>query len=70
MSNKLRVSFNAPLNKKDTDTQTFRCRANNPEICSYNSIPGVCAFTSEDCVCKHPSRAWKKQYMKLQGEDK
>lgn len=61
----LRILFNAPLNKQDTETQTFGCRANNPDICSNNSLPGVCAFASDDCICKKPSRAWKKQYQKL-----
>ena len=52
----LRISFSAPLNVLDTDGQTYGCRANNPDIC---------AFTSSDCICHRPSRAWKKQYNKL-----
>ena len=66
--NKLKVSFNAPLNESDTETQTFGCRANNPDICGNNSVPNVCAFASQDNICKKPSRAWKKQYHKLSGE--
>ena len=65
MEKKLKVAFNAPLSEADSETQTYGCRQNNPDICSNNSIPGVCAFTSEDCICKKPSRAWKKQYQKL-----
>ena len=48
----LKVSFNAPLNEQDTEVQTFGCRANNPDICANNSINNVCAFTSDDCICK------------------
>nr|WP_294668757.1 hypothetical protein [uncultured Blautia sp.] len=63
----LKVSFYAPLNESDTEEQTYGCRANNPDICANNSIDNICAFTSEDCICKKPSRAWKKQYNKLSG---
>lgn len=70
MINNLKRPFNAPLHEKDTDTQTYGCRTNNPNICSNNAIPNICAFTSDDCICKKPSRAWKKQYIKLKGEDK
>lgn len=59
---KIKIPFNAPLNKEDTSEQTFGCRQNNPDICSSNQIPGICAFVSKDCICKKPSRAWKKQY--------
>ena len=63
----LKVPFSAPLNKDDTEAQTYGCRANNPDICSNNGLPGVCAFVCPDCICKKPSRAWKKQYQKLKG---
>ena len=63
--NKLRVPFNSPLNEKDTENQTYGCRQNNPDICASNSIPNVCAFTSGDCICKRPSRAWKRKYKEL-----
>ena len=66
MSNKtLHIPFAAPLNKVDTEMQTFGCRANNPDICANNGLPNICAFAAEDCICKKPSRAWKKQYNKL-----
>ena len=69
MSDKnLRIAFNAPLHKEDTENQTYGCRANNPDICASNYLPGVCAFASEDCICHKPSRAWKKQYNKLREE--
>lgn len=63
--NALHIKFDAPLNELDTENQTYGCRANNPDICSNNSIPGVCAFSSNDFICRKPSRAWKKQYNKL-----
>ena len=63
----LKVAFGAPLHEQDSETQTYGCRANNPDICSNNSIDGICAFTSEDCICKKPSRAWKKKYYELKG---
>ena len=61
----LRIAFHAPLNSQDSETQTFGCRANNPDICANNGIPGVCAFASADCICRKPSRAWKKKYNEL-----
>lgn len=61
----LKVPFSAPLNELDTEEQTYGCRANNSDICANNSVQGVCAFTSDDCDCRKPSRAWKKQYIKL-----
>ena len=61
----LKVPFSAPLNDLDTELQTFGCRANNSDICANNSISGICAFTSDDCICHKPSRAWKKQFFKL-----
>lgn len=72
MSKELHIAFSAPLHPLDTEKQTFGCRANNPDICANNQMAGVCAFTSTDCICKKPSRAWKKQYGKLKegaGDD-
>ena len=69
MNNKeLRVPFKSSHNEMDTEEQTYGCRANNPDICGNNGIPNVCAFESEDCICKKPSKAWKKQYKRLKGE--
>ena len=66
MSNKqLIIPFNFPLHPQDTELSTYGCRQNNPDICRNNMIPGVCAFVSDDCICKKPSRAWKKQFHKL-----
>lgn len=63
----MKFAFDAPLNEKDTETQTYGCRANNPDICGNNGLPGVCAFVCADRICRKPSRAWKKQYQKLKG---
>lgn len=61
----LRISFNAPLNKQDTEYQTYGCRQNDPGICKNNGLLGVCAFVEKDGICRKPSRAWKRQYHKL-----
>lgn len=65
----LRVAFNAKLNDVDTEIQTLGCRANNPDICANNGIDAICAFNSDEGICRKPSRAWKKQYTKLKGEE-
>ena len=67
---KLVIPFNAPINIEDTEIQTWGCRQSNPEICKYNSTPGVCAFVAENSICYKPSKAWKKQYTKLKAGDK
>ncbi len=64
----IHIAFSAPLNKQDSETQTYGCRANNPNICSNAYMTNVCAFVTDDCICKKPSRAWKKQYQKLNKE--
>ena len=71
MNNKeLVISFNAPLNALDTEKQTYGCRQNNPDICGNNNLPDICAFCRPDHICQKPSRAWKKQYYKLESEEK
>ena len=65
----LKIKFRAPLNELDTETQTYGCRANNPDICGNAYLDDICAFASKDCICKRPSSAWKKQYEKLRGEE-
>lgn len=60
-----KYKFNAPLNANDTETSTFGCRANNPDICASNMLEGICAFCRSDEMCLKPSKAWKKQYEKL-----
>ena len=61
----LRIKFNAPLQSGDTETTTFGCRANNPDICANCYLEDVCAFCRVDHICVKPSAAWKKQYKKL-----
>lgn len=68
MSKELTVPFDAPLHEQDTETQTYDCRQNNPDICGNSYLPNVCAFVCADGICKKPSRAWKKQYQKLKGK--
>ena len=65
MNRNIKIPFNAPLNEQDRPDQTFGCRANNPNVCGNNGLPGKCAFVNPDCICRKPSRAWKKQYEKL-----
>ena len=65
MKKELRVAFKAPLNILDSENQTYGCRANTPDICKNSGMPEVCAFEREDGICKFPSKAWKKQYIKL-----
>lgn len=64
----LRIPFSASLNTGDSENTTYGCRANNPDICKNNRIEGVCAFASDDNICKEPSRAWKKKYESLKSE--
>lgn len=61
----LLIPFNSSLRPEDTETQTYGCRATNPDICGNNGLPNICAFSSSYCMCKKPSRAWKKQYIKM-----
>ena len=64
-TNELRIPFHMALNSGDTETTTYGCRANNPDICGNNGIEGICAFANNDNICRKPSRAWKKQYEAL-----
>ena len=61
----LRVNFNAPLRENDTESQTYGCRANNPDICGNAYMESICAFVTSDHICRKPSAAWKRQYKKL-----
>ena len=61
----LRIKLKAPLNPQDTETQTYGCRANNPDICNCCYLDGTCAFVTPDHICRKPSRAWKKIYNEL-----
>ena len=48
MNKGLKIPFDAPLLELDAETQTFGCRQKNSDICGNNSLPGVCAFTTDD----------------------
>lgn len=61
----LHIKFDAPLRAGDTEYQTFGCRANNPSICKNAYMNGVCAFCTADRICRKPTNAWKRQYLKL-----
>lgn len=61
----LRVKFAAPLNQWDTETQTYGCRASNPDICGNAYLENICAFITDDNICYKPSAAWKRQFNKL-----
>lgn len=65
MSKQKSVGFHSPLNKNDTQKETMGCRHTNPDICSKNSLEGVCAFVRNDGVCKSPPKTWAKQYVKI-----
>ena len=67
---KLHVPFKAPLQEGDTAEYTVGCRANNPDICANNGLDSVCAFASKDGICRRPSKAWRKQFVKLSMEGK
>ncbi len=69
MNKNMIYKFNDALNELDTEEQTYGCRANNPDICKNNGLSDVCAFVRDDCICKRPSRAWKKQYLALKSEE-
>jgi len=66
----IKVPFNSPLNPQDSESQTYGCRANNPDICANNGLCDICAFIREDSICKKPSRAWKKKYNELKESNK
>lgn len=65
---KMQIDFSAPINEGDTESTTWGCRHTNPDICGNNSIPGICAFVTDDCICRKPSRAWRKKYKQLMRE--
>jgi hypothetical protein len=60
-------TFHEPLKPGDTPEKTVGCRHTNPNICSKNMLPNVCAFVRADKMCLYPPRSWKKQYTKLNG---
>ena len=68
MEEELKVPFSAPLNKLDTEAQTYGYRANNSDFWANNFIQDVCVFNSKGYIIwRKPSRAWRKQFIKLSG---
>lgn len=63
-----RIKLRAPLHPLDTEEQTYGCRANNPDICNNCYLEGICAFVTNDHICRRPSRSWKKIYNELKGK--
>jgi hypothetical protein len=61
-------AFNAPLQHGDTENQTVGCRHTNPGICAKHSVPGKCAFTSNEKICLTPPASWSKKFKMLQSE--
>ena len=61
----LQFKLRDPLNTLDTATQTYGCRAVNPDICTNCYLDGVCAFVTPDHICRRPSRSWKRIYDQL-----
>lgn len=68
MYNKELLNAKNKLNPIDNEYQTYGCRHTNPDICSNNGLPNVCAFVSEDCICKRPPKSWKKLLETLKNE--
>ena len=61
-------AFHEPLKTGDTPEKTVGCRHTNPDICSKNMLPTVCAFARADKICLAPPTSWKKQYAKLKAK--
>lgn len=70
MRKELLIPFDAPLNAQDTETQTYGCRQNNPNICGNNSLPNICAFVCEDGICKKTIKSLEKTISGLKRKPK
>jgi len=65
---KYHIDRNEPLNELDSETQTFGCRAYNPEICK-NCMNDTCGLYNESHICTTPPRGWKRQYNYLKSKN-
>ena len=65
---KIKFTKDDPLNPGDTEDQTYGCRCYNPDICSGYGSFRLCAFYSDDHICRKPPRGWKKLYQELKGK--
>jgi len=54
-----------PLQEGETIDMTIGCRHSNPDNCSKNSTPGICAFVNEDNTCLSPPLSWKRLFKEL-----
>ncbi len=63
--NKLHFNLSDPLNKQDSETQTYGCRANNPDICKFCFVENICAFVRDDNICLRPSKKWNQYFKEL-----
>lgn len=61
----LKFKITDPLNKNDTEVETYGCRASNSNTCKWNMLQNACAFVREDQKCKKPSRKWPSIYQGL-----
>jgi hypothetical protein len=68
-SKELHFSLHDKLHSLDTESQTFGCRHSNPDICGSCYINNICAFSSDDNICKKPSAKWKKVYRSLKTKE-
>ena len=72
--NEQKNAFHELLKPKDSEIQTEGCRHTNPDICSNNALPKVCAYARSDGMCVKPPKSWPKQFKVLlamkQGETK
>jgi hypothetical protein len=59
--------FSKPLKPGDTENQTVGCRHNQPDFCSKNRLPKICANVRADGICMKTPRGWKGQYLKMGG---
>ena len=68
MNLSLVIQPSAPLNSKDSPSQTYGCRHQNPENCVKNSMENICAFVTANNICLKPPTGWAKQYKTLQKQ--
>ena len=61
--------FHEPLKQGDSPEKTVGCRHTDPNICSKNMLPNVCAFVRPDQMCLYPPRSWKKQFEFLKAKN-
>ncbi len=66
---KYKFTIHDPLHEKDTETQTYGCRCNNPDIC-VNCGLATCGLYNESHICTTPSRAWKKVFLEKKANKK